>query len=124
MSIVDEIEAKYRAMPLHGVQFSIEAEAYDCREKVVFGESKSAMQCGRLFNWQDVLLEGVKIGFLEEVENGKLFDPMTVSFYVPIDEDKVTEAMTKDPHYFEDEWCFMRFATLQQMVDYVRRRFS
>lgn len=119
MSIVDNIMEKYRAMPMHGIQFSVDPGAYDCNEKVCFGDNTMNMQCGQIFNWQDVILDGKCIGFLEEIDNGKLFDPMTVSFYVPLDESKITDTIRSSKHFHEDEFCYMRFATLQQMIDYV-----
>lgn len=120
MNLIESIEAQYRANPLHGVQFSIEPEAYKCDiEDVRFGDNTTELQHGDLYNWQDVLLHGEPIGFLEEVVSGKMFHPLTVSFYVHIPDDEMTEDLKKDPHYFEGEFDYMRFANLQDMIDYV-----
>ncbi len=119
MNIIDEIEALYRANPQYGVQFSIDASSYECDKEVEFTGSRKSMQAGCIYNWQNIILDGKEIGFLEEVVSEKLFAPMTVSFYIPIEDEKLTPAMRESPHFYEDEWCFMRFATLQQMVNYI-----
>lgn len=126
MNIIEEIENEYRKRKLYGIQFSIEPEAYECNisdDRIVFGENTTAMQCGTFYNWQDIILDGNVIGFIEERRNGKLFDPMTVSFCVILadctEPEKITKEMAASPHFWEDETYQMRFATLQQLIDYL-----
>lgn len=119
MTIIEEIEARYHANPQYGIQFSIESSSYECDKEVEFIRNRKSMQAGCIYNWQDIILDGKEIGFLEEVVSGKLFDPITVSFYIPVEDEKITPAMRESPHFYEEECCFMRFATLQQMVNYI-----
>lgn len=120
MGLIADINKKYRENPLHGIQFSIEETAYDCNENVNFGESEQWLESGILINTQDVFLNGENIGWLKERQQTNFFHPITVSFYVPLD--KPTYADKINPHYHEGEYDFMRFATLQQMVDYVKTK--
>lgn len=117
-SIIEEIEEKYRSNPLCGVQWSIDADAYDCNEIVEFGENESFIQGGMIHNIQDIIYKGKVVGYLYERKNGRLFDPMVVSFECSIknDEDK------NSPHYYEDEICLLRFATLQQFINHIKQR--
>lgn len=130
MNIIEEIEKKYRDNPKHGVTFSIDAEAYECRlgDRVVFGDNTTDMQCGTLYNWQDVILDGKVVGYLQEAQSGRIFDPMTVSFCVPIADcmehelwDKMSEEHKDNPHLHDGgEVLELRFATLNQMLDYLK----
>ena len=128
MNIVEEIEAEYRSKKNYGIQFNIEPEAYDCDipdERIEFGDNTTSMQGGALYNWQDIILDGNVIGYLEERQTGKLFDPMTSTFVVFLadcsEPEKITPEMEASPHFFEDKTFQMRFATLQQMIDYLRQ---
>lgn len=130
MNIIEEIEKKYRDNPKHGVTFSIDAEAYECRlgDRVVFGDNTTDMQCGTLYNWQDVILDGKVVGYLQEAQSGRMFDPMTISFCVPIADcmehelwDKMSEEHKGNPHLHDGgEVLELRFATLNQMLDYLK----
>ena len=128
MDILTKIANEYRCRKNYGVTFSIEPEAYNCdipSERIEFGNNTTVMQGGRLYNFQDVFIDGNIVGYLEESMNGKLFDPMTVTFAVILadctEPEKVTDEMRKSPHFWEDETFEFRFATLQQMVDYLRK---
>ena len=118
-SIIEEAEAEYRNNPLHGVQFSIDADAYN-NEDVTFGESEQSTEGGALVSYQDVIYKGQTIGWVKETQSGRMFAPMVTSFYVPLE--NATEEDKRSPHYFEGEEDYMRFATLQQMVDYINSR--
>lgn len=130
MNIVQEIEQRYRNNPKHGVWFSIDASAYESSvgDRVSFGDNTTAMQCGALYNWQDIILDGKVVGYLQEVESGRLFDPITSSFIVPIADcsehelwDKMSEEHKDNPHLHDgDEVLELRFATLNQMLDYLK----
>lgn len=129
MNIVQEIEQRYRNNPKHGVWFSIDASAYESSvgDRVSFGDNTTAMQCGELYNWQDIILDGKVVGYLEEVESGRLFDPMTSSFIVPIadcSEHELWEKMEvkyKDNQHLYDsgEVLELRFATLNQLLEHL-----
>lgn len=118
-SIIEEAEAEYRNNPLHGVQFSIDADAYN-NEDVTFGESEQSTEGGALVSYQDVIYKRQTIGWVKETQSGRMFAPMVTSFYVPLE--NATEEDKRSPHYFEGEEDYMRFATLQQMVDYINSK--
>lgn len=129
MNIAQEIEQRYRNNPKHGVWFSINASAYESSvgDRVSFGDNTTAMQGGSFYNWQDIILDGKVVGYLEEVESGRLFDPITTSFIVPIadcSEHELwneMEAKYKDnQHLFDsDETLQLRFATLNQLLEHL-----
>ena len=119
---IEAIDAKYKSNPLYGVQFSIESDAYECSEDIRFSGNTTQVQHGDLYNWQDVLLQGEVIGFLEEIASGKLFHPMVISFYVPIPDDEMTDDIKSNPHYYEGEYDYLKFGKLQDMVDYVKSK--
>ena len=126
MSLIEEIHNEYRNRKTYGIQFSIEPEAYLCNlsdERIVFGDNTTAMQCGVMYNWQDVIIDGKVVGYLEEKQSGRLFDPQTVSFCVILadctEPEKITDEMRQSPHFYEDETFLMKFATMQQMIDYL-----
>ena len=130
MNIVQEIEQRYRNNPKHGITFSIDASAYDCRlgDRVTFGENTTDMQCGTMYNWQDILLDGECIGYLQESQSGRLFDPMTSSFIVPIADcsehelwDEMEVKYKENPHLYDSgEVLELRFATLNQLLDHLK----
>lgn len=131
MNIVEQIEADYRAMKGYGIQFSIEPEAYECdipNDRLMFGDNTTDIQCGTLYNWQPILIDGNSVGFLQEKQSGKLFDPMTITFiYILADcmeQELWDEMLSKhnDNLHLCDagETLELRFATLQQFVDYLR----
>lgn len=129
MNIIEEIENEYRQSKGYGVTFSIGPEAYNCNiadvdSRLSFGESTTAMQCGTLYNWQDIILDGNIIGYLEECQTGKLLHPITTKFIVWLadcsEPDKITTEMMASPHFWEGESYEMHFATLQQMIDYLQ----
>lgn len=131
MNIVEQIEADYRAMKGYGIQFSIEPEAYECdipNDRLMFGDNTTDIQCGTLYNWQPILIDGNSVGFLQEKQSGKLFDPMTITFiYILADcmeqelWDEMLSKHNDNPHLYDaGETLELRFATLQQFVDYLR----
>ena len=130
MNIVQEIEQRYRNNPKHGITFSIDASAYDCRlgDRVTFGENTTDMQCGTMYNWQDILLDGECIGYLQESQSGRLFDPMTISFCVPLADcsdmetwDEMEKEHKDNPHLVDmDETLLLEFATLNQLLDHLK----
>lgn len=132
MNIVEQIEAEYLAMKGYGIQFSIEPEAYECDipdDRLMFGDNTTDMQCGTLYNWQPILIDGNSVGFLQEKQSGKLFDPMTITFiYILADcmeQELWDEMLAKhkgNPHLYDaGESLELRFATLQQFIDYLRK---
>ena len=130
MNIVQEIEQRYRNNPKHGVWFSIDASAYESSvgDRVSFGDNTTAMQCGALYNWQDIILDGKVVGYLQEVESGRLLDPITSSFIVPIadcSEDELWNKMEakykENPHLYDSgEVLELRFATLNQLLEHLK----
>ena len=123
MNIIETINNKYKSNPLYGIQFSIEPSAYDCDREVELGDNTTYMQCGMMYNYQDVLLDGKPIGFIEERQAGTLFDPMVVSFCITLcdwDEvDKLTDDIRNNPHFHDAVEAYeLRFATLKQLIDY------
>lgn len=129
MNIVQEIEQRYRNNPKHGVWFSIDASAYESSlgDRVSFGDNTTAMQGGALYNWQDIILDGKVVGYLQEVESGRLFEPITSSFIVPIADcsehelwDEMEVKYKENPHLYNlGEVLELRFATLNQMLEYL-----
>ena len=125
MDIIKEIEQEYRNHRNFGVQFSIDADAYDCRlcGRVRFGENMKVQQCGSFINYQNILLDGEFIGWLEEIDCGRLFHPIMTSFVVPIkdsDDEELWEEYEGNPHFYEHgDGQEMRFATINQMLDYL-----
>ena len=131
MNIVEQIEAEYRAMKGYGIQFSIEPEAYECDipdDRLMFGDNTTDMQCGTFYNWQPILIDGNSVGFLQEKQSGKLFDPITITFiYILADcmeqelWDEMLSKHNDNPHLCDAGGTLeLRFATLQQFVDYLR----
>lgn len=118
--MIEQIDNEYRQRKGYGVTFSIEPSAYDCRlgDRVTFGDNREYMVCGAIKNVQPVLLDGKEIGLLEETQSHNFFHPLTTSFLVPIDD--ADERTIADPHYYEDEYLWMKFATLNQMLDYLK----
>ncbi len=129
MNIVDQIMNEYRQRPNHGIQFSVESEAYKCRvgDRVSFGDNTTVLQCGSFYNYQDIILDGNVIGYLEEVQSGRLFDPMTISFVIPIADcsekdvwEKMLVQFAGNPHLSDEgESLVLRFATLNQILDHL-----
>lgn len=131
MDIISEIENKYKSMEDYGVQFSIEPEAYSggVYENVSFGKNETVMQGGELSNYQDVILDGKNVGFLWERKNGRLFDPIMVSFCIVIadcqddDFDEVYSRLKDHPNFYDEgEAILFRFATLKQLLEYVGKQ--
>ncbi|MDD6017203.1 MAG: hypothetical protein PUC18_13180 [Prevotellaceae bacterium] len=128
MNIIEQIESEYRSSKNYGIQFSIDPEAYKCNlpeERVEFGENISDLQCGTFYNWQDVLIDGNVVGYLEESRSGRMLHPTTVSFCVFLadcsEPEKITPEIEKNPHFRDEgEAYVLKFATLQQMVDYLK----
>ena len=127
MNIIESIENEYRSKKNYGITFSIEPEAYSCdlaEDRVSFGDNTTELNCGTFFNWQDIIVDGEHLGFLEEAQSGKLLHPMTVSFATFLrdcDEEELTEEERNNPHLYEGEFgYYYYFATLQQFVDYQR----
>lgn len=126
-NIVEIVEKRYRDSPYYGVTFSIDADAYECEQNVEFGESTRDLQCGTFYNWQDILLDGQKVGYLMESKSGRLFDPMCVSFIIPIadctEPDVWADMENKykdNPHLWDtDEVLELRFATLKQFIKFI-----
>lgn len=129
MNIIEEIENEIRQNPNFGVKFSIDAEAYECRlgDRVCFGENLTAFQCGSLYNYQDIILDGNVIGYLEEIDDGRLFRPMTASFIIPVADCSESELWEQKEREFADnkhlhdagEVLELRFATLNQLLDFI-----
>ena len=130
MNIIEQIENEIRQNKNYGVKFSIDAEAYDCclGDRVSFGENTIATQCGSIYNYQDIFLDGKTIGYLEEIDCGKLFHPMQTSFIIPIADCTEEELWTQkekeladNQHLHDaDEVLELRFATLNQLLDFLK----
>ena len=121
MNILEKAEQRYRKDKYFGIRFSIGPEAYDCRlgDKVSFGDNTTYMGCGVQHNYQPILLDGKEIGVLHEWQRGRLFDPMVCQFELPLD-DEVSGELRNNPHFVEDEWNHLSFATLNQLLDYLQ----
>ncbi len=126
MNILQEIEKKYRDNKNYGITFSIDSSAYDCRlgDRVCFGQNTTDLHRGTFYNYQDVLLDGKEIGCLVEEQSGKLLHPMLIHYEYPLadwsEEDKLTDEMRNNPHFSDEgEYFCMRFATLNQLLDYI-----
>lgn len=128
MSIIAEIEKKYRESPKHGVTFSIDANAYECDCDIIFSAPSQSLSGGVFFNWQDIILDGKVVGYLEETQSGRLFDPMCVSFcrcLADCEDYKLWEEMEEkyqgNPHLVDEgESLQLRFATLNQFINHIR----
>lgn len=123
MNIIEQIENEYRQKKDYGIQFSIEPEAYKCDipdNRIVFGDANVYWQNGNTMNDQPIFVDGIEIGFVHEYQSYNIFAPITTSFMVYVDDNDVTDEMRKSPHFDDEEWCYMAFATLQQMIDYLR----
>lgn len=132
MNIIEEIEAEYKSRKDYGIQFSIEPEAYVCDipdDRLKFGDNTTELQCGTFYNWQPILLDGESVGWLQETRSGRLFDPTTTSFILIIADcseqdlwDKMLVKHKDNPHLHDaGESLELRFATLQQFIDYLRK---
>ena len=126
MSMIEVIEDKIKANPMHGVKFSIEPDAYACtlgEDRVLFGDNYSFMNGGTTFNYQPVIVDGKEVARLEEILPWHPFglEPMRTSFIIVLGDNEVTRAIIKNPHF--EIGCYeqpqLRFATLQQMIDYL-----
>lgn len=130
MNIIQEIEQRYRNNPQYGVWFSIDASAYESSvgDRVSFGGNTTSMQGGAFYNWQDIILDGKVVGYLQEVESGRLFDPITSSFIVPIADCSEHELWNEmevkykgNPHLYDSgETLQLRFATLNQLLKHLK----
>lgn len=132
MNIIEEIEAEYKSRKNYGIQFSIGPQAYECDipdGRLEFGDNTTDMQCGRLYNWQPILIDGKSVGYLQETQSGKLFDPMTATFILILADcmehelwDEMQEKHNDNPHLYDaGETLELRFATLQMFVDHLRK---
>lgn len=128
MDLLEKIEKQYRDNRLHGVQFSIEPECYDADiadDRVVFGKNTTENVPGAEINYQPITVDGKELGFLMEQISYSFFHPICVSFCVKIadcqDENYeavCAENMSNKHFYDEGESALLRFATLQQFLDY------
>lgn len=123
---MSDIEAKIKANPMHGIKFSIEPEAYDCNivpmSRVSFGDNHTFRSGGTTFNYQPVICDGKEVAQLEEIQPYGLFEPMRVSFIVWFENEEAAKPFRKSK-YFEIgpyENPQLRFATLQQLVDFLK----
>ena len=127
-NLIEMAERPYREAPTYGVQFSIDAEAYECRlgDRVSFGDNTTSMECGVEHNYQPILVDGKDTGgYLHEWRRGGLFTPTCISFCYPIadctEEHLVTDEHRRNPHFFDEgETYLMAFATLDQYLDYLK----
>ena len=127
MDLIEKINDEYRSRKNHGVTFSIDSEAYECECDVEFGKNSTEMQCGTLYNWQPIIIGGKEVGYVEESQSGKLFDPMCVSFCVPLADcmehelwDAMAEKHKDNPHLCDcGESLELRFATLRQLLGFL-----
>ena len=126
MSIIADKESKIKANPLHGIQFSIEPEAYDCNivpmSRVWFGDKHAFMNCGTTFSYQSVIIDGEVVAVLEEIQPYGLFEPMRTSFIIQFDDDEAAKPFTKNKHFRIGPYDYPQlcFATLQQLVDFLK----
>ena len=127
MNIVDKVRNEYKKSKSYGVRFSIEPSAYEYTGKrhVEFGKNFTCRQLGTLLNFQDIIIDGKKFGYLEETERSGLFSPILTSFSYPIadcqdkDYDEVFEANKNNPHFYDNgESLELRFATLEQFMEF------
>lgn len=127
MGIIADIEAKIKANPLYGVQFGIDPECFECNlgeDRCYFGENYTFMNGGTTFNYQPIIIDGEEVGSLEEIVPWHPFglEPMRTSFILPLDENKLTRREKKSKHFcmgpYENPQ--LRFATLQQLVDFLK----
>ncbi|MCR5658957.1 MAG: hypothetical protein K6G25_06490 [Bacteroidales bacterium] len=126
MSIIADIEAKIKANPMYGVTFSIDPEAYDCNivpmDRVYFGDNHTFTNGGTTYNYQPVIVDGKEVADLEEIQPYGLFEPMRTSFIVYFEDDEKAKPFRKSKHYLIGPYDYpqMRFATLQQLVDFLK----
>ena len=127
-NIIEMAQRPYRESPAHGVQFSIDAEAYECRigDRVEFGDNTTSIECGIEHNYQPIIIDGHDTGgYLHEWRRGGLFSPTCISFCLPIadctEPERVTDEHRRSPHFFDEgETYLLAFATLNQYLDYLK----
>lgn len=116
---LEELDEKERLKPNYGIQWGMEASDYKCSAKgITFGKNTDWDENGTTCSSQPIFLNGKKIGILHEWVGGGFFDRMHQTFMVYIDH-APTEQERNDPHFFEAEDYWMRFAKLQDMIDYL-----
>lgn len=131
MDIIKKIEQQYRQKPNYGIQFSIDANAFNCDitdDLICFDNGVHEMNCGTYRKVQTINIDDKPVGVLEEWKNGGLFEPICFSFEILIadchdnDYEEKNAKYANNPHFFDqDESTWLAFATLQQFIDYLRK---
>ena len=123
IDLLQEEKDRVRRDKDFGVQFHIDAEAaYEsglADDRVVFGESKVVWANGNQINYQDIYIDGKNVGILREYAPYNIFKPMTISFLLPLEDEEVTDELRQSPHFVQEEWCDLWFATLKQLVNHL-----
>ena len=122
-------EDKVRKMKCYGTQFSIDPDAYDCRlgDRITFGDCRISQEHSPRIGVQAVLLDGSnELGLLVTIQEHNIFMPLMTSFEVWLADcdddnfDEVRNLHEDNPHFCDmGEWISMKFATINQMLDYL-----
>ncbi len=129
MNILEEIAQEYLNDPNHGIKFSVKDIDQDIfthklGDRISFGESVDERQMDTLYEYKDIILDGKPFGYIQFSITKNYLHPTIVSFcYVLADctePEALTAEMVDSPH-FDDltESYRYKFATLQQMLDYL-----
>lgn len=123
-SLKEQYDNEYRTMDNFGIQFHIDEIAYECElehGRVSFGESELFTRHGADINFQDIFIDGKKVGILKEYAPYNVFmlKPILVSFIIPLPDEVDDDRLRNNQHFVEGERNELRFATLQQMIDYL-----
>lgn len=129
MNLAEKYEKETMGLPGYGIQFSIEPNQFECRlgDRISYGESHIFQQHSPRMGYQPVLLDGKPIenAFLITVANHNIFKPIIswheIMLADCLESEKITNEMRNNEHFADmGEWFSMRFATLNQMLDYLK----
>ena len=128
MSLFDKIENDVRSRNGYGVTFTIDSEEVsdELEKRVCFGDSVVSHVHGDMINYQDILLDGVKVGYIREYSPYNFLRPMETSYCIWFadctEEYLVTDEMRSDAHFVDCGESFeLWFGSLKDFVGYIEK---
>lgn len=98
---------------------------YDCDlpnadERIKFGEPYGFTQCGTIYNYQTVIVDGKEVATLEEIQPWPIFANIRVFFTVSLNEEEAKK-LRKHPNFrigrYENPE--LTFKTMQELINYL-----
>lgn len=128
MGLIYDIDNEVRSRDGYGVTFTIDSEEIsdELENRLCFGDNVVSHVHGDMINYQDIILDGIKVGHIREFCSHDFIRPIETSYCIWLadctEEHLLTDEMRSDAHFVDCGESFeLWFGSLNDFVSYIEK---